>query len=289
MHDLVIRCPEFGMTCKPAEARPIDERLRVLDPEPDRERFCLQEDAAALEHAQRIARAVTQREHDVPAEQGLAALEHRAFELPILDEQIRHLALEAHLAAELDDFRAHLFDNAGEAKRADVRLADEEDFRGRARAHEFMHDLAAVELRILDLAVKLAVGEQARPTLAELNVGFGSQDLLAPQPPGVLRAPSHVPPALEHDGPETHLREQQRGKQTAGPETHDEGSLLERRGRFRHGVIGRVRSRPDLPVSRESFEYRSLVRDLHVDDANEEDAGVLLARVVAAFEERELQ
>ena len=94
---------------------------------------------------------------------------------PVLDEQVGDPALEAHLAAERDDLLAHRRDDAGEAEGADVRLADVEDLRRRAGAHEFVHHLAAVELRILDLAVELAVGEQARAALAELHVGLRRQ------------------------------------------------------------------------------------------------------------------
>ena len=188
-----------------------------------------------LQHAQRVARAVAEREHDVPAAQRLAVFEHHAFDAAVLDEHIRHLALEAHLAAELDDLRAHLLDDAGQAECADVRLADEQDFLRCARAHELVHHLATVELRILDLAVELAVGEQPRPALAELHVGFGRQDFLAPQRPGVLRALAHVAAALEHDGLEAHLREQQRGKQTAGPKPTTSGRSVDAGGAFATG------------------------------------------------------
>ena len=206
--------------------------------------------------------------------------------LAALDQHVGDLAFETHLAAERDDFRAHLLDDAGEPERADVRLADEEDLGRRTGAHELVHHLAAVELRILDLAVELAIGEEPRPALAELHVGFGRQHVLAPQRPGVLRAAPHITAALEHDGLEPHLREQQRGKQTAGAEADDDGSLGEVRRRLGNRVIGGVRCETDLAVLRETFEQRRLVGDLHLDDADEEDAGVFLARVVAAFEQR---
>ncbi len=160
----------------------------------------------------------------------------------------------------------------------------------RAGAHELVHHLAAVELRILDLAVELAVGEQARPALAKLHVGFGRQDLLAPQRPGVLRSAPHIAAALEHDGLEPHLREQQRGKQPAGTEADRRcGRSVRRRRRLGDRVIGGVGREADLAILREALEHCRLVGDLHVDDADEEDAGVFLARVVAAFEQREFE
>ena len=286
MHQLVVRGAELGVAGEAAEARAIDQRLRMLDAKTDREWFGLEEHAAPLQHAQRVARAVPQREHHVAAAQRLTVLEQRPFDLALVDQQIGDPALEAHLAAERDDLRAHLLDDAGEAEGADVRLADEQDFLGRAGAHELVHHLAAVEFWILDLAVELAVGEQARPTLAELHVGLGRQDLLAPQRPGVLGSASHVAAALEHDGLESHLRQQQRGEQTAGAEADDQRPL---------GQCRRAPSPPGgtrCPVRHRSagrasaLEHCGLVGHLRVDDADEKDAGVLLARVVAAFEQR---
>ncbi|MDT4871425.1 hypothetical protein FQZ97_1065520 [compost metagenome] len=91
-----------------------------------------------------------------------------------------------------------------------MRLAHVHDFRRSAGANELVHHLAGVELGVLDLAVELAVGEQAGTTLAELHVGFRGQDLLAPQCPGILGAAAHILAALQHDWFEAHLREQQR-------------------------------------------------------------------------------
>ena len=136
MHQLVVRGAELGVAGEPAEARAVDQRLRMLDAKSDREGLGFEEHAAPFEHAQRVARAVPEREHDVTAAQRLAVLEHHPFDLAVLDQHIRDLAFEAHLAAERDDFRAHLLDDAREPERADVRLADEQDFlaaRRRAR------------------------------------------------------------------------------------------------------------------------------------------------------------
>jgi hypothetical protein len=98
--------------------------------------------------------------------------------------------------------------------------------------------------------------------------------------------PPHIAAALEHDGLEPHLREQQRGKQPAGAETDDDRSLGEIRRCFGNWAIGSVGRKTDLAILREALEHGCLVGDFHIDDADEEDAGVLLARVVAAFEQR---
>ena len=159
--------------------------------------------------------------------QNRAIFQRHTFNATVLDQKIRDLALEAHLTAQRDDLGAHRRDHAREAERADVRAADVEDFLGRTGAHEFAHDLATVELRILDLAVQLAVREQAGTALTELHVGLRCQDSLAPQTPGVLGASTHVPAALEHDWTITLLREDQRREQSARPEAHDDRTFSE--------------------------------------------------------------
>jgi hypothetical protein len=88
-----------------------------------------------------------------------------------------------------------------------VRFADVEDFRRRARLDELFQHLAAVKLRVLDLAVQLAVGEGAGAAFAELDVRFRVQRVLAPQAPGVLGAFAHGLAALEDDWLEAHLGE----------------------------------------------------------------------------------
>ena len=220
------------------------------------------------------------------AAQGLTILERHAFDAATLDQHVRDFAFEAHLAAELDDFRTHLLDDASEPERADVRLADEEDLWRRTGAHELVHHLAAIELRILDLAVELAIGEESRPALAELHVGFGRQHILAPQCPGVLGSAPHIAATFEHDGLEPHLRKQQRGKQPAGAESDHDGPLGEIRRCFGNRVIGGVRREADLAVLLEALQHCRLVGDLRLHDADEENGGVLLARVVTAFEQR---
>src|SRR3546814_18991346 len=72
-----------------------------------------------------------------------------------------------------------------------MRLADVEDFVRRAGLDEFVQHLAAVELRVLDLTVELAVAEQAGAAFTELHVRRRVQPALAPQAPGLLGALAH--------------------------------------------------------------------------------------------------
>ncbi len=147
-----------------------------------------------------------------------------------------------------------------------------------------MHHLAAVELRILDLAVELAIREQSCAAFAELHIGFRCLRVLPPQRPGVLGAAAHVAAAFQHDGPEAHLRQQQRGEQAAGAESHDDGPFLPLFRRFRDGMIGGIRRNADLPVAGQAPQHGGFVAHRDIDDADEQDAAVLLAGVVAALD-----
>src|SRR3546814_8805619 len=81
-----------------------------------------------------------------------------------------------------------------------MRLADVEDFVRRAGLDEFVQHLAAVELRVLDLTVELAVAEQAGAAFTELHVRRRVQHALAPQAPGILGALAHRLAAFEAIG-----------------------------------------------------------------------------------------
>ena len=199
----------------------------MLDSKTDGKGLGFEEYAALLQHAQCVAGAVPQREHHMATVQGFAVRKHHPFDLAFLDEQVGNPALEPHFTAARDDLLAHCGHHTRQAKGADVRLAHEENFCRRTSAHEFMHHLAAVEFRILDLAVEFAVGKQTRATLAKLHVGLRRQRVPLPQRPGVAGATSHVAAAFQHDGFEAQLREQQRGEQPTGTKPHDQRTFFE--------------------------------------------------------------
>ena len=73
MHEFVVGGTQFGVTGETPKACHIDQRLRMFDTKADGKGFGLEEYAPLLQHAQRIAGAVPEREHDVTAVQRLAA------------------------------------------------------------------------------------------------------------------------------------------------------------------------------------------------------------------------
>ena len=204
------------------EARTVDQRLRVLDAQADRKGLGFEKHPARVQHRERVARAVADREHDVVGADFFAAGQRHPAHVTGagrvgLDQHVLDPAAETDLAAERLDRRAHRLDHPDQPERADMRLADVGDLLGRAGFDELGDDLAAVVHRVADLAPQLAVGERARATLAVLHVRLRVEDLLAPQPERVDRALAYRLAALQDDRPEPHLREQQPGEQPARP------------------------------------------------------------------------
>ena len=141
VHELVVGRAEDRVAGVRAEAGAVDQRLRMLDAEADRERLGLHVHAALVQHREGVARAVAERQHDVVG--GAAPRRRRAStprtcartappSITHVDDALR----EADLAAQRLDLGAHLLDHADEAEGADVRLADVEDLFRRAGLDE---------------------------------------------------------------------------------------------------------------------------------------------------------
>jgi hypothetical protein len=139
-------------------------------------------------------------------------------------------------------------------------------------------------MRVLDLAVKLAVGERAGAALAELHVRFRIEHRLAPEAPGVLGALAHRPAALQNDRTKAHLGEHQCGEQAARTGADDDGSCGIRRSVRDEAVAGVGRER-NIAVTRKPPEQRTLVPHRDVEGIDQRDCG-FLARVDAAPEHR---
>ena len=261
----------------------------MLDPKTDGKRLGFHEHVARVQHAERIAGTVPQGHDHVVGLQLLSAFQDHPLQLVALDEQVGDLLLEAYLASQVDDLLAHVLDHAGQAERTDVRLADEKDFLGGAGLDELVQDLAAMMLRVLDLAVELAVGKGPGAAFAELYVGLGVEHVLAPQAPGVLGALAHFLAALENDRLEAHLCEQQAGKDPAGPEADHQRSLRVTLGRMANHLVADIRRHVDVVIIGQTLEHARFVAQLQVDGVDELQLAVLLARIVAALEQGEVQ
>jgi len=279
VHQLVVGCTQLWVARVGAQARTVDQRLRVFDAEADGERLGLQVHAAPVKHLEGVARAVPDGQHHVMRGDALAAFQQHGLHPAVGDLDVRHLALEADLRAQLLHFVAHPFHHADQAEGADVRFAHIQDLFRRTGLDELGHHLAPEETRVLDAAVQLAVGEGARTALAELHVGLGIEPALAPQGPGVLGAFAHFLAAFQNDGPETHLRQQQPGEDAARAETDHHRALLQTFRRTGDVSVFHVRRGRD--VRNLFLQQCGFIRHFHVQRVDEHDE-ILLARIVTA-------
>ena len=257
----------------------------MLDPHADREGLGLDMNAAIVQGLEGVARAVAQghdhvgRGHVVTAGD-MEALQPARTIRADLDIEVLDLVSPAILAAQALDERPHLLDHVHQSEGADMRVGLGQDLLGRAGLDELLQNLASQEARVLDLAVELAVREGPRPALAELHVGLGIQLPAPPQAPGVLSPLAHDLAAVDDDGLEAHLSQDQTGEQSAGASADDHGArTVEALGRLGHQLVGRVRPNAHVVVSGEPRQYGGLVAQTHIDGIDHQDRR-LAARVV---------
>ena len=150
---------------------------------------------------------------------------------------------------------------------------------------EFLHDLAAEVARVLDLAVELAVAEGAGAAFAELHVRLRIELVLAPQAPGVSGALAHGLATFQNDGPKTHLRQHQSGKDAAGAEADDHRAYRCLAVRQAHRLPLHVGSGRDVRILAMSRQQRRLLGRIGQADVHDVDGQqVDLAGIEAAFE-----
>ncbi len=180
VHDLVVGGAQQLVAGKLAEAAAVDHALRMFDAKAQRERLGLHEHAASVQHLEGIARAVADRQDHLLARQIVAIGQLQSAHAAAFDVDIVDARVETDLAPEREDLRTDVLDHLNQPERADVRPRLEQDVLRRAGLDELVQYLAAVVLRVLDLAVELAVGEGTGTALAELHVRFRIQHALAP-------------------------------------------------------------------------------------------------------------
>ena len=289
MHQLVIRRAQNRIAGGGAEARYVDQRLRMLDAKADGKGLGLHIHTAINEHLKRVARTVADGEHHMIGGDTLAVFQHHTAHLSHavltgFDLQIGNAVLKAVFPTQSSDGRAHILHHLHKAERADMRMRLGEDFRRRFGLYEFGEHLASQMARVFDLAVELAVGERTRSAFAKLYVGLGVENGFAPQSPGVLRPLPHDFAALQNDGPEPHLREQQRREQPARPRADDDGAqsqMLRRAGGQPVVDVGRGF---DVFVPGKAREHGGFVFYLHIQRINQQDVG-FFACVMGAAED----
>src|SRR5450759_2737119 len=166
---------------------------------------------------------------------------HHTLHLPVTNFDVVNATLEAYLAAERLYGLAHFLHHAHQTERADVRLADIQDFRWRTGCDEFIQHFSAVVFGVFDLAIQLAVGERPRAALAELHVGFRVEHALPPQAKSVLGALAHFFAGLHDQRAVAHLREYQSREQTCWPHADDYWSGAQCIRSISHKVVAGVR------------------------------------------------
>ena len=273
-----------------AEAAAVDQRLRMLDADADRERLGLDGDAAVVAASgrcrARCGRPPARRDRPrccVPS----ASTTPRTCRLPSrrsLDVDVRRPCSRSDTRRRALRSSARMLSTIVTSRKVPMcGLATIEDFGRRAGLDELGQHLAAVVVRVLDLAVELAVGERAGAAFAELHVGFRVEHRPAPQAPGVLGALAHDLAALEDDRPEAHLRQDQAGEQAArAGADHDRPRRAVAAARCAEAIahVGRGRQ---LRSPAKPLQHRRLVPHLDVERIDQRD-GRALARVDRAAE-----
>ena len=266
VHQLVVGRAQGWVACMATPACPVNQTLRVLNAKADGKGLGLHRHTAIKQGGKGIARAVAQGQHHVRGGEfiGSAAVlvQHsQAAQLFggvrvvgcrgawLVQCHIHHALLKANLPAQRDDLRAHGLHHLHQLEGADVRVRLIQNFFRCARQNKLVHHLATQVAWVFDLAVELAVRERARTAFTKLHIGLGLQQVLAPQAPGVLRALTHRLTALQHDGLEAHLRQDQCRKNATGAKAHDHGAMLHLRGCGGHRVVGHVGAGADVGVA----------------------------------------
>ena len=304
VHQLVFGRTQQRVAGMSAPAGAVNHALWVLDAKTDRKRLGLHEDATRVQHGKGVACAVTQRQHHLLGGEFIRRLrgciKHRqrpnflspalAVRGGICQKHIGHTLLEAHLAAQVDDLLAQPLHHLDQLEGADVRVRIDQYLWRCAGPDELLHHVAAKVARVLDLAPQLAVRKSAGAALAKLHIGLGLQPVLAPQAPGVLGALAHAFTALQHDGAQPHLCEQECGEYAAGAKTHHHRARWQHRAGLARQQVGHVGRGADVRVLLQLRKQPGLLARVVQGHINNKDRQqICLAGVKAALEHLQLR
>ena len=269
VHELVFRCPQLRVAGAAAPARGVDQPLRVLDAEAHRKRFALHRHALGVEHRKAVAGAMAHGHHHLLGGDEAAIGEGHAANRVIawVELQPIHTALECDLAPEGGDLRPQASHHRGQLEGADVGMVQHQDLGIGACRHQLLKHLAAQMARIAHLAVELAVGKGAGAAFAELGVGLRVERAFAlPEAEGIGAAFLHRFAALQQQGLQAHLGQQQGAEVAAGAGTHHH-----RPGQIgagwclSHQLVGGVGSGLQVRVAFEAFEQTLLLARLEAE------------------------
>ena len=227
VNEFVLRSPQLGMAGGRPPAGPIDQGLGMFDPEPHGEGLAIHRHAEAMEHGEGVAGAVAHRQDHPISGNPVTIRQDQPLHGPGsgMELQALHPSPEAHLPPQRLDPAAQSAHHRRELKGADMGPVQGENLGRGAGGHQFLEDLADECLRLTHLAVKLAIGEGAGPSLPELDIRLRIEGTLAPpEAEGVGRALLHRLAPFEQEGPQPHLGQQESGEVTAGSSPHHHGT-----------------------------------------------------------------
>ena len=180
----------------------IDQFLRMLDAHADRKILGFHRDVGFVQHRERIARAVAERQHQLAAGDPLISGLDRTDSVGV-GKNPGHRRVEADFAAQPLDFQPDIFDDLPQPVGTDVRVRLIADLRIRPGFNQLVGDLD--NPHVLDARRQLAVGKSTRAAFAELHVALRIQRPALPIGFDVLDALIDVRAAFQHDRTQSRL------------------------------------------------------------------------------------
>ena len=199
----------------------VDERLRVLHAEADREGLGDHGQAIVGQLQVEVASRVAKREDHMGSVDAFAVVENDAGHATILLREPFDPCLEADLATAGDESCAERLEQRDKFVGAEVGTAFDKDIGVGTEGDEGLEHTAR---EVAPLArVELSVAPGACAAFSEAEVGFGVDDAVAHEARDIFGARLDRLSAVEQDGPEASLGEDERGEDATGTGANDDG------------------------------------------------------------------